>query len=127
MRFICHPVVRFPSGAIIFVFASLAVVIFELKECKYTMQNTLTIKSNIGRQSNYLITCVPLFVALTFFIGCKGKDITLPDPNPVDPPVLFIEKANYYVAPDGNDANPRTIDKPFKNWDKIIKLSSRAI
>ena len=97
--------------------------LFKLKESKYTMQNTLTIKkSNMRRQNNYMITCVSLFIALIFFIGCKKEDITPPDPDPVDPPVLVIEKANYYVAPDGNDANPGTIDKPFKNWDKIIKI-----
>lgn len=33
-----------------------------------------------------------------------------------------IEKANYYIASNGNDNNPGTIDKPFKSLDKIIDV-----
>jgi parallel beta-helix repeat protein len=42
---------------------------------------------------------------------------------PVTPVVTAtIEKANYYISPNGNDGNPGTIDKPFKSLDKIIDV-----
>ena len=74
------------------------------------------------KSNNYLIMYVSFVIVLVFLIGCKRESVSPPEPKPVDPPVLVIEKANYYVAPDGSDSNPGTIDKPFKSWDKIVSV-----
>jgi hypothetical protein len=35
-----------------------------------------------------------------------------------------VEKANYYVAPNGSDSNTGTIDKPFKTWQKAMSVAA---
>ena len=74
----------------------------------------------LGIKHQMIAVCV-LLTSISL-LECK-KEITEPEPEPEDTiKAVVVEKANYYVAPDGNDANPGTIDKPFKNWDKIIKI-----
>lgn len=54
-----------------------------------------------------------LVLSLTmYFVGCGGGsgDPTMPS----DTPPLHT----YYVATDGNDSNPGTIEQPFKTWSK---------
>jgi hypothetical protein len=80
-----------------------------------------------------IIHGVNLIVLALFIIhstGCK-KDFILSKDDPKVPPAdttqskptgPVIEKASYYIAPNGDDTNPGTIDKPFKTWDKILNL-----
>ncbi len=47
-------------------------------------------------------------ILITFQLGCER------DTDPPDNPV----QARYYVAVEGNDNNPGTIDRPFATWQK---------
>jgi hypothetical protein len=71
-------------------------------------------------------------VALALFIsgaiGCNKEviDSTTNEAavsnTTVSTKALAIETAAYYIAPNGNDANPGTLAKPFKTWGKILNL-----
>lgn len=53
----------------------------------------------------------------------QSSDVNTASTTPVPPstttPVTPVAIANYYIAPTGNDANPGTIDKPFKSFTKV--------
>lgn len=58
-------------------------------------------------------------IVITFFLGCcigcnNGE-------NPVDP--VVISDVDYYVATNGDDKNPGTIDKPWKSWAKAFNTA----
>lgn len=53
----------------------------------------------------------------------QGKDTIADAPvNPVDQNVNS-EKADYYVATNGDDNNPGTIDQPFASWQKAVDMA----
>lgn len=54
-----------------------------------------------------------LFLSL---IGCEKED-KIPDP------VVIVDGADYYVATNGNDRNPGTIDLPWKTWGKAFSIA----
>lgn len=45
-----------------------------------------------------------------------------PPPPPPPPPIEPVPGANYYISVAGDDANPGTVDKPFKTLAKAIPL-----
>jgi parallel beta-helix repeat protein len=74
-------------------------------------------------------------IALALFViammGCKKEEVVNVKENNPDlpkdtltstPEKPVIETANYYIATNGDDKNPGTIDKPFKTWGKILNL-----
>jgi hypothetical protein len=90
----------------------------KLKVSTFTTQvsNLTTQVTTLTSQVNVLTNQV---VAVT-----KSRDslqkIVGTVPPVVVPPV--VSKADYYVATNGNDANPGTFDKPFATWSKAYSV-----
>jgi len=57
------------------------------------------------------------FIVFGMLTGCKKED-------PPEPEVVIT--ATYYVAPDGSDMNPGTIDKPWVSWVRAFRTAQRG-
>lgn len=68
---------------------------------------------------NIHIATMIFFVSLLLSISCNKESILTFQEDENIPPIS-VEKADYYVATNGNDNNPGTFDQPWASWQKAF-------
>ena len=95
--------------------------------------NWLSFSSNSGTNDHYIIVksqannSIKRTVTLSIIATGISPDITFKveqeDGTPIIEPPVTGTTANYYVATNGSDSNPGTIDKPFATWQKGYSMT----